>query len=308
MSDKIDDIVGYNSLDFVTNEVVEGFITGLHKSPLHGFSVEFAEHRLYNTGESIRNIDWKLYGRSDKLFVKKFEEETNLRCVIVLDKSSSMFFPTNKGLSFSNPNKMAFSIYASAVIINMLYRQQDAFGLAFLSDRIELLTDIKSNITHKKYLFGLLQSLLTPFNKEKTNQTNLPILLHQLAGQIHKRSLVIIFTDLISKNSSEELIDALQHLKYSKHEVILFHVEDKEKEKELNFSNRPHRFIDTETKEEIKINPQEIKDEYKKRYLSEINKIKTFQNNASFDFVEVDINRNFDQILLPYLIKRTKMY
>ena len=187
MSDKIESIIGYPSLELVTNQVVEGFITGLHKSPFHGFSVEFAEHRLYNSGESTKNIDWKLYGRTDKLFVKKYEEETNLRCLLVVDNSSSMFFPTHKEPSFSNPNKITFAAYASGVLIQMLSRQRDAYGISLISDKIDLITEIKSNFGHKKQMFTLLEGLLKPYDKETKLQTNISPLLHQLAMQVHKR-------------------------------------------------------------------------------------------------------------------------
>lgn len=308
MSDKVESIIGYPSLELVTNQVVEGFITGLHKSPFHGFSVEFAEHRLYNPGESTKNIDWKLYGRTDKLFVKKFEEETNLRCLLVVDNSSSMFFPIDKESSFTNPNKIAFSIYASAVIIQMLSRQRDAFGLSLVSDKIDFITDIKSNFGHKKYMFQLLEGLLKPRDKENKQQTDIAPLLHQLAEQVHRRSLVIIFTDLLSlQNDEQEIISSLQHLKHSKHEVILFHVNDKNKEIDFEFSNRPHRFIDMETNEEIKLNPQEIRQAYKSAIEQKIQNIKTSCDKIRIDFVESDINQGFDQILLPYIIKRTKM-
>ena len=308
MSDKVESIIGYPSLELVANQVVEGFITGLHKSPFHGFSVEFAEHRLYNAGESTKNIDWKLYGRTDKLFVKKFEEETNLRCLLVVDNSSSMFFPIDKESSFTNPNKIAFSVYASAVIIQMLSRQRDAFGLSLVSDKIDFITDIKSNFGHKKYIFQLLEGLLKPQDKENKQQTDIAPLLHQLAEQVHRRSLIIIFTDLLSsQNDEKEIISSLQHLKHSKHEVILFHVNDKNKEIDFEYTNRPHRFIDMETNEEIKLNPQEIRQAYKSAIEQKIQNIKTSCDKIRIDFVESDINQGFDQILLPYIIKRTKM-
>lgn len=308
MSDKVESIIGYPSLELVTNQVVEGFITGLHKSPFHGFSVEFAEHRLYNSGESTKNIDWKLYGRTDKLFVKKFEEETNLRCLLVVDNSSSMFFPIDKEASFTNPNKILFSVYASAVLIQMLSRQRDAFGLSLISDKIDLITDIKSNFGHKKYMFQLLEGLLQRNDNENKYQTNIAPILHQLAERVHRRSLIVIFTDLLSsQNDEKEIISSLQHLKHSKHEVILFHVNDKSKEINFEFNNRPHRFVDIETNEEIKLNPQEIREAYKKAIKQKIEDIKASCDNIRIDFVEADINQGFDQILIPYIIKRTKM-
>ncbi|MFA7081317.1 MAG: DUF58 domain-containing protein [Bacteroidales bacterium] len=308
MSDRIENIIGYNSIEFVSNQIVEGFITGLHKSPFHGFSVEFAEHRLYNSGESIKNIDWKLYGRTDKFFVKKYEEETNLRCVLVLDNSSSMFFPIEKENSFNSPNKITFSAYASGVIIQMLSRQRDAFGLSLVSDKIDLITDIKSNFGHKKYVFNLLEDLIRPKDKEIKAQTNISPILHQLAEQIHRRSLIIIFTDLLSSQDSEnEIIASLQHLKHCKHEVILFHVNDRNKEIDFDYKNTPYRLIDLETSEEIKLNPQDLREVYKKAILKKIKTIKDSCENIRIDFVDANINEGVDKVLLPYIIKRTKM-
>lgn len=309
MSDKIETIVGYNSLEFVTNQIVEGFITGLHKSPFHGFSVEFAEHRLYNSGESIKNIDWKLYGRTDKFFVKKYEEETNLRCILVIDNSSSMYFPIIKEPSFSNPNKISFAVYASGVLIQMLSSQRDAFGLSLISDKIDLITEVKSNFSHKKYIFKQLEDLLQPLDKEKKVQTDISPILHQLAEKVHRRSLIIIFTDLLSSHNDEkEIISSLQHLKHCKHEVILFHVNDKSKEIDFEYINSPYRLIDIETSLEIKLNPQDVRDIYKKSILNKLKTIKDACENIRIDFVDANINQGLEKILLPYIIKRTKMH
>lgn len=308
MSDRIEKIIGYPSLELVTNQVVEGFITGLHKSPFHGFSVEFAEHRLYNSGESIKNIDWKLFARTEKLFVKKYEQETNLRCLLVVDHSSSMYFPFDHLPSFQNPNKITFAAYACGVLVQMLSRQRDAFGLSLISDKIDNITDIKSNFAHKKHIFENLEKLLLAQDGGERFTTNISPLLHELAESIHRRSLIIIFTDLLSENGDEkELISSLQHLRHSKHEVILFHVSDKAKEIDFNFENRPHRFVDIETLQEVKLNPQEIREIYTQTIASKFKSIKEACANMKIDFVDADINQGFEQILLPYIIKRTKM-
>ncbi len=122
----------FGTLEFIAKQVVEGFIVGLHKSPFHGFSVEFAEHRLYNTGESIKHIDWKLYGRTDKMFIKRYEEETNLRCQLILDISSSMYFPVMEKISLSNPNKITFAVHAAAALIYLFKKQRDALWNEFV--------------------------------------------------------------------------------------------------------------------------------------------------------------------------------
>lgn len=308
MSDNIEKLIGYPFLELIANQVVEGFITGLHKSPFHGFSVEFAEHRLYNSGESIRNVDWKLYAKTEKLFVKKYEEETNLRCLLVLDHSSSMYFPREGKPSFKNPNKLLFSIYASAALTQMLFKQRDAFGIALLSDKIDNITDIKSSFSHKRFIFSELEKEILHSDKEIKQNTNISPLLHELSERIHKRSLVIIFSDLLSYNEDiDDLISSLQHLKHEKHEVILFHVNNKAKELDLDFENRQYRFVDMETSEEVKLNPLEIKKEYQKIIYEKFNKIKNSCGQMKIDFIEADINKGFDQILIPFLIKRKKM-
>ncbi len=299
----------FGSLEFIARQVVEGFITGLHKSPFHGFSVEFAEHRLYNSGESTKHIDWKLYGRTDKLFVKRYEEETNLRCQIIIDTSSSMFFPVKDNLSIDNPNKITFSIYAAAAIIGMLKKQRDAVGLSLFSDKVELHTNARSTTAHQKYLFAQLEQLLKPIETEVHKKTFAADSLHEISDNIHKRSLVIIFSDMFdSIASADEVFSALQHLRHNKHEVILFHVVDHAKEVEFDFDNRPYKFIDMESGRELKVNPLEVKDQYISQLRSFKNELKLRCGQYRIDFVEADINKGFKQILLPYLLKREKLY
>lgn len=299
----------FGSLEFIARQVVEGFITGLHKSPFHGFSVEFAEHRLYNSGESTKHIDWKLYGRTDKLFVKRYEEETNLRCQIIIDTSSSMFFPVKDNISIDNPNKITFSIYAAAAIIGMLKKQRDAVGLSLFSDKVELHTNARSTTAHQKYLFAQLEQLLKPIETEVHKKTFAADSLHEISDNIHKRSLVIIFSDMFdSMASADEVFSALQHLRHNKHEVILFHVVDHAKEVDFDFDNRPYKFIDMESGRELKVNPLEVKDQYISQLRSFKNELKLRCGQYRIDFVEADINKGFKQILLPYLLKREKLY
>lgn len=299
----------FGSLEFIAKQVVEGFIVGLHKSPFHGFSVEFAEHRLYNTGESIKHIDWKLYGRTDKLFVKRYEEETNLRCHIILDVSSSMYFPVKDKISIDNPNKITFSVYAAAALIYLLKKQRDAFGLSLFSDTIEILTQNKSSSVHQKFLYTELEKLLKPLPVNTQKKTSATATLHEIAEKIHKRSLVIIFSDMLeSTSTADELFSALQHLKHNKHEVILFHVIDKQKEIDFNYENRPYKFIDMESGQELKVTPNEVKEIYTKKITAYKNELKLKCGQYRIDFIEADINRGFEQILLPYLLKREKLY
>ena len=296
----------FGNLELLAKQVVEGFITGLHKSPFHGFSVEFAEHRLYNTGESTRHIDWKLFARTDKLFIKRYEEETNLRCQLVIDTSSSMFFP--EAPPKGQFNKLGFSIHGAAAIIELLRRQRDAVGLTLFSDEIELHTQAKSSLSHHKFLFTQLETHLKEFQPSRAHKTRAVAALHRIAENVHKRSLVAIFSDMFdTTEESENLFSALQHLRHNKHEVILFHVTDKKLELEFKFENRPHTFIDMESGEEIKLNPSQIREHY-------LQTVSQFRKDLilrcaqyRIDLVEADINEGFEHVLLQYLIKRSKM-
>ena len=290
----------FGSLELLAKQVVEGFIVGLHKSPFHGFSVEFAEHRLYNSGEATKHIDWKLYGRTDKLFVKRYEEETNLRCQIVLDNSSSMYFPEQ------GTNKMQFSIYAAASIIYLLKKQRDAAGLTLFSDKIEKHLAARSSNIHIKLLYNELEKLLVAKDLNKTSST--ADALHTVAESIHKRSLVAIFSDMMdSGEKNESLFSALQHLKYNGHEVILFHVMDKKTEMDFEFENRPYLFVDMESGQKVKVFPNEVKETYLNNVGNYRKLLKDRCTQYRIDYVEADIREGFRQVLMPYLVKRVKM-
>ena len=298
----------YSHLELYAKQVVEGFITGLHKSPFHGFSVEFAEHRLYNTGESTRHIDWKLYARTEKFFIKRFEEETNLRCQIIIDNSSSMYYPEIPLGDKERMNKISFSVYCAAALIELLKRQRDAVGLSVFSDKIDLHTASKSSSVHHKFLFSEMEKLMEPHQQNEKRNTFAVKALHQVADSIHKRSLVVIFSDMMDNSSdTEALFSSLQHLRHNKHEVILFHVVDKKKEIDFDFENRPYHFIDLETGEEIKVNPNEIKDTYLQSMSTYKKDLMLKCGQYKIDFVEADVNEDFNQVLLPYLIRRSKM-
>ncbi len=292
----------FGSLEVLAKQAVEGFITGLHKSPYHGFSVEFAEHRLYNKGESTKHIDWKLYGRTERLFVKRYEEETNLRCQIVIDTSSSMYFPAN------DYNKIEFSIDTAAALIYLLRTQRDAVGLSLFDEQTSLHTPCKSSMTHQRFLFSELEKKWHNYNKNTLTTTNIVDALHQVAEQTHKRSLIVIFSDIMdSANDNDELYSALQHLKHRNHEVIIFHTIDKTKEIDLNYGNSPYTFVDMETGEEVKLNPYQIKHLYQKQFEEHQKAIKLKCGQYQIDYVLADINAGFHNVLLQYLIKRKKM-
>lgn len=297
----------YSELELLAQQVVEGFITGLHKSPFHGFSVEFAEHRLYNSGESIKHIDWKLYGRTDKLFVKRYEEETNLRCRIILDTSSSMFYPPQKGLKIDQPNKISFAVLAAASIINILKKQRDAVGLSCFSNQITEQTDVKSNSAHINYLYELLSNQINESEKSG-QQTSISQILHQLAGTIHKRSLIILFSDLFDDSlEMDAFFDSLRHLKHFKHEVIIFQLKDSDTEFNFDFDYKPKKFLDLETGEVLKLHPNEIKAEFIDRMSHFQKQIKLKCAQYGIELIEADISKGFDQILYPFLSKRKKM-
>ena len=297
----------FDNLGLIAHQVVEGFITGLHRSPFHGFSVEFAEHRLYNQGESTKHIDWKLFARTDKLFVKQYEEETNLRCQLVIDTSSSMLFPYSKGKKHLQ-NKLAFSVYTAAALIYLLRKQRDAVGLTLFSDEIEFHTDPRISSVNAELMYGKLSELIQPENAHLRKNTNTTQVLHQIAENIHKRSLVIIFSDMLDGSQNEELFSALQHLRYNKHEVILFHVTDQSLEKDFDFSNRPHKFVDLESGQSIKFNPWEVKKNYVSTVKSFFEDLKVKCGQYQIDLAEADINKDFQQVLLSYLVKRKKLF
>ena len=296
----------FSKLELLAKQVVEGFITGLHKSPFHGFSVEFAEHRIYNSGESTKHIDWKLFAKTDKLFIKRYEEETNLRCQIVIDTSQSMLFPLEREKDALN--KLSFSVYAAAALMELLKGQRDAVGLTLFDADIYKHYPAKSNPTQQKIIYHELEELLKRESFDDATTTQSSKALNQIAEIIHTRSLVVIFSDMFEDESHlETIFSSLQHLKYRKHDVVLFHVTDKNKELDFDFENRPYHFIDIETKQEIKLNPNQIKETYIKKAQEYTEALKLKCGQYKIDFVEADINKGFDLILQTYLVKRASM-
>ncbi|ELR69393.1 hypothetical protein C900_05083 [Fulvivirga imtechensis AK7] len=296
----LDQVKDIGNIDFLARQLVEGFITGLHKSPYHGFSVEFAEHQLYNTGESTRHIDWKVYAKTDRLYTKRYEEETNLRCQIVIDNSSSMHYPQNiKG-------KLTFSILSAAAIAYLLQKQRDAVGITTFSDQIETTTPIKSTGTHLNKLFIQLEHLYKQEDKHK--RTAVANILHEVAEKNHKRSLIIIFSDMFdNEDELDEIFKALQHLKHNKHEVLLFHVTDMATEYDFNFEDRPYEFIDLESGQKLKLQPHEVKENYTQQIKKYYQELKLRCGQLKIDFIEADISADYNEVLNAYLIKRSKM-
>ena len=294
----------FGNLELLAKQVVEGFITGLHKSPFHGFSVEFAEHRIYNKGESTRHIDWKLFARSGKLFTKKYEEETNLRCQIVIDTSSSMFFPKDGATT-----KFDYSVYAAASLIELLKKQRDAVGLSIFSNKLELHTAAKSSIAHHRFLYSELERRMLNYSPDTAKTTNTIESLHAIAELTHKRSLIVLFSDLLDDPSHmDEFFQAIQHMKHNKHEVVLFHVMDKKMELDFELDNRPYNLVDMETGESIKLQPAEFKEQYKTKIQAYFNELQMRCINYKIDFHPIDINEDLNSVLVSYMLKRSKQY
>jgi uncharacterized protein (DUF58 family) len=294
------------NLELLANQVVEGFITGMHKSPFHGFSVEFAEHRLYNTGESTQYIDWKLYAKTKKLFVKRFEEETNLRCHIIIDNSASMHFPIIENQSIENLSKISFSTIASAALIEILKKQRDAVGLSVYSEATEFYAPSRGGERHRRLLMAQLEAVL---KKPAISKTNTYKILHEISEKVHRRSLIFLFTDMFQTDKEElELIEALRHLKYNKHEVILFHTFDGKFELNFDFENTPKKFVDVETNEQVNLYATSVKREYEKEVQKYFNNLKLKCMQYKIDYVPVDIRKGFNQILTAYLVSRKKFF
>ena len=296
-----EDILSTGNLELLARHAVEGFITGFHRSPFHGFSVEFAEHRQYNAGESIKNIDWKLYGRSDKLFVKRFEEETNLRCRIVIDASSSMQYQGGATL-----NKMQYSIWCAAVILQMLKKQRDASGVDLFDETIFESSPMASSGRHYKELMLKLNSHMT--YASSLRKTDLPTVIHLLAQKMHRRSMLIIFTDLLSHQHDEKaLFDAIQHLKHNKQEVLLFNPLHLPTELDLDYGDQAVTFKDLETGEQIRLQTHQVREQYSARMKEHLHQLKLKCAQYKVDYIPLDTSKSVDQAIVPFLLKRNRM-
>ena len=279
------------NLELLARQVVEGFITGMHKSPFHGFSVEFSEHKLYNKGESTRHIDWKLFAKTEKLYTKKYEEETNLRCHIIIDNSASMHYPVVKEQRLDQLNKIGFSAVAAASLMEVLKRQRDAVGLSIYADSYQYYAPEKGSDRHRKMLLQQLENLLTTTSNATTETY---AYLHEIAKKIHRRSLLFLFTDMFQSNThQEELFEALRHLKYNKHEVVLFHTFDSKTEFKFDFDNSPKKFVDIETGEEVNLFAENIQENYTKLVDSYFKELKNKCLQYKISYVPVDIQEAF---------------
>lgn len=299
---QIEKISSFQHLELLANQIVEGFISGMHKSPFHGFSAEFAEHKVYNVGESTKHIDWKLFAKTDRLYTKKFEEDTNLRCHIIIDNSSSMHYPKLENNESFFQNKIGFSVLASAVLMNILKKQRDAIGLSVFSDSYEYYSPEKGSDRHHRMILNALENLLEKPKVQKTTDTIK--FLHQIAEKIHRRSMIILFTDMFQSGNEETLFTALQHLKHNKHKVVLFHVIDTKTELNFDFDNAPRKFIDLETGDEVVVFADNVKEEYEKGVNAYFKKLALTCAQNKIKYIPVGVSDSFDKILTAYLVEK----
>jgi uncharacterized protein (DUF58 family) len=299
---QVEKISSFQHLELVASQVVEGFISGMHKSPFHGFSAEFAEHKVYNVGESTKHIDWKLFAKTDRLYAKRFEEETNMRCHLIIDNSSSMHYPKLKSSQNFYESKIGFAVLASAVLMNLLKKQRDAVGLSVFSDSYEYYAPEKGSDRHHRMILNALEQLLEQAKEKKSTDT--VTYLHQIAEKIHRRSMIILFTDMFQTEDEDKLLRALQHLKHNKHKVVLFHVIDARTELKFDFDNAPRKFIDVETGEELSVYADNVKDEYEKQAALYFKKVAMTCNQNKIKYVPVSVGDNFEKILMTYLAEK----
>ena len=304
LDDQIAKISSFKHLELLANQIVEGFISGMHKSPFHGFSAEFAEHKVYNVGESTKHIDWKLFAKTDRLYTKKYEEETNLRCHLIVDNSSSMHYPKLAENDFFYKNKVGFSVLASAVLMNLLKKQRDAVGLSIFSDTYEYFSAEKGSDRHHRMLLNQLENILE--NPKVSKQTDTITFLHQIAEKMHRRSMIVLFTDMFQLDDNERLFKALQHLKHNKHKVVLFHVIDKKTELKLDYDNVPRKFIDVETGEEVNLYAENIKTDYEKSVEAYFTSIVDTCALYKIKYVPVSVDDSFEIIMSTYLVEKQK--
>lgn len=272
--------------------IVEGFIIGLHKSPYHGFSVEFSDHRQYNPGDPIRNIDWKVYGKTNRYYIRRFEEETNLKSYLLIDHSKSMGF-TSGGVS-----KLEYAKALTASLTYLMLNQQDACSLLSFTDKITNYIPPRSLNSYLNLLFSHI------YNLQPQDKTNTASVLHNLAEKINKRGLIILISDLI--DNPQEILSGLQHFRHKKNEVIVFHIQDKQEYK-FDFQHETE-FVDSETGEKVVVNPWLIKKDYLQAYNNNIEYLKNRCYESKIEYNPITTETTYNELLLQYLLKRTKLY
>ena len=280
-----------NSISMKAKLVVEGYIIGQHRSPYHGFSVEFSEHRSYEPGDEVKHIDWKLYGKTNRLYVKRYEEETNLRAHLILDTSKSMSYTSNK------VSKLDYGSYLLAALSYLMISQQDAAGVVLFDEKIRAFIPPKSTPSHLNTLLNVLDA------PKPGNDTKIESVLHQMAERINKRGLVIIISDLLDE--PKNILKGLKHFRHKKQEVILFHILDRN-ELEFEFENRT-KFVDMESGEEITTDPWHIKNDYKNLILELQKFYKSQCRYNNIDYVPLFTDDSLDKGLNEYFNKRQRL-
>ena len=280
-----------NNLSLKARFVVEGFIVGLHKSPYHGFSVEFSEHRAYGAGDEIRHVDWKLWGKTDRFFIKQFEEETNLKSYLLVDQSLSMTYKSK------NVTKLEYAQILAASLGYLMLKQQDAVGLTLFDDRIRVNIPARSKRSHLNIILSQMQNIIAG------SETTIAPVLHKTAEAIKKRGLIILISDLF--DDPDKVLSGLQHFRYKGHEVIVFHVLDPQ-ELTLDFTQRT-RFRDMESGEEIVTDPWHIQSDYQKSMEQFCDYIKSNCRQKNIDYVQLSTDLPLDMALSEYLIKRKRI-
>ena len=286
-----DTISQLNNLFLKAKFVVEGFIVGLHKSPYHGFSIEFSEHRAYGQGDEIKHIDWKLWGKTDKYFVKQFEEETNLKSYLLFDQSASMKYKSDK------ISKLDYSKLIAASIGYLMLKQQDAIGLTLFDNQIRYQISPRSKKSHLYAILSKLEQI------KAGEETHIAPILHKTAELIKKRGLIILISDLLDE--PDKILSGLKHFRHNGHEIIVFHILDPQ-EINLNYNNRT-RFKDLESDDEVITDPWHIKHDYKKSMEKFCDHYKTQCRKNKIDYVKLTTNTSLDVALNEYLLKRKKL-
>lgn len=281
-------LVKIQRLDMIARLIVEGFVSGLHRSPYHGFSVEFAEHREYTPGDDLRYLDWKVYGKSDRFYIKQYEEETNLSAYILLDSSESMRYKSD------TLTKYQYGCFIAAALAYVIIKQQDTVGLGLFDNEVRSFLPPSSHASHLKHIVHALDTA------ETDKKTDLGGIFHTLAERIRKKGLVIIISDLF--DDPEKILSGLRHFRHRKHEVILFHVMAHE---ERNFSfDRMTQFIGLEGYENVIVDPKSLR----KAYLEEVdtfcNALRRGCRLERIDYVSIDTQTPLDVALTSYLATR----
>jgi uncharacterized protein (DUF58 family) len=283
--------------------IVEGFIAGMHRSPYHGFSVEFAEYRQYMQGDNIKNVDWKAYGKTDRFYIKVFEEETNLKATILLDKSGSMGFSSHddpakaRAEAEGGVDKLTYASLLGASLAYLMIGQQDAVGLCLFDDKVRSLLPHRSVRRHLLFLLAQLEKI------EPGATTKISNTLHYIAERVKRRGLVVLISDLM--DNPDEVLMGLKHFRHRKHEVIVFHILDP---RELDLDYRDEvEFEDLESHRKLRVEPAFLREQYSAKVNNWIDRLSRGCKEHQIDYNLLSTATPFDQALTAFLNKRVRM-